>query len=138
MRAPSGILGLNGKAKRLMKWMKSVGFAAVLIALLGLGLMASAVVCPLWMLAASQDHTPCSHEGSAPESCPPSICQASSPFVVSNLSVALPLLVELDSSMIEAATNWKSPAIMPTRETRSESPPSVHGSLFLRTHSLLI
>lgn len=121
-----------------MKWMKSVGFAAVLIALLGLGLMASAVVCPLWMLAASQDHMPCSHEGSAPESCPPSICQASSPFLVSNLSVALPLLVEFDSAMIEPPTNWNSPAIMPTGETPGESPPGAYGSLFLRTHSLLI
>ena len=137
LRPAAGILKPSRELVRLMKWMRAA-FPAMLIAILGVGLMASAVICPLWILSASQDHMPCSHEGTSPESCPPSICQASSPYLVSSLgSATLPLLVELDSATIDPTISWNSLAV-PVGQIHSESPPGAATSLFLRTHSLLI
>ena len=122
-----------------MNWMKATGFQVALIALLGFGLTASAVVCHLWMLWAAQDHMPRSHESSSPEPCPPSICQASSSYLVSNLGgTTLSPLVELDTVPIESTISGNSLAVAAASQTNGDSPPGATGSLFLQTHSLLI
>src|SRR5687767_287147 len=73
--------------------MKSAGFSAVLVALLGFTLTVSSVIGPVWMATAlSQDHMPRSHEGgSAPRLCTSAICQ-NSPYLVAHLGTTLPLL----------------------------------------------
>lgn len=131
----------NPELRHLIRWMRSTGFTPVLIALLGFGLIAGAVGCPLWMVSTTQqDHMPCSHENSSsPERCPLAICQASSPYLVAHLGTStLPLLVELDAGTNEPTISWGPLTVAHSLRAQNESPPAASGSLFLRTHSLLI
>jgi len=116
-----------------MKWMKSATQVLFIIVLTGT-LATSALACPVWMGLMSRGDMPCSQ--STPEKCPASICQLSSPYLASHVSAHVPLLHEV-GPLVATPLLTSFQSFEPSWEDEG-APPGRSGSLFLRTHSLLI
>lgn len=114
------------------------------MALLAVTLMMGAVACPLWMAAMSHGMpcpgVPCPREKSnQPQQCPLTICEVSSAYLTSDVNANAPLFTELHAETIV-------PDILFTLSRHDAepiqrdygAPPGLSGSLYLRTHSLLI
>lgn len=110
----------------------------MIIGVLGFALTMSVVACPLWMSSPNQGNTPCSEHSSSREPCPLAICQASSPYLASQVSTNVLLLVELAAEAVDSTIVWTQPANANPIQGDDGSPPGPRCPLFLQTHSLLI
>ena len=124
----------NPRLVRLRKWMK-LGVQVLFVIVLAGILVTSALACPMWIGAMNQREMPCSRPMHPPDQCPLSICQASSPYLASHESASAPVLQEQPTEAFDSIISWTSAVSAEPIQTDVGSPP---GSLFLRTHSLLI
>ena len=114
----------------MSRWILILGLAAVLIT--------SAMACPLWMSAHSHCPMPCPNGGTS-ERCPLSVCQASSPYLASHVTVHPPPVDEVPAAMISSVFVPWITANSTDPIAEDNGPPSGQsGHLFLRIHSLLI
>jgi hypothetical protein len=137
-----GIFSVEAKRRlraiRLTSWMKP-GIHAIIIAILTAALATGTLVCPLWMTSNSHADMACSPEHDAPQRCPVSICQASSPYLIDGVitdifpgPALLPEPVDSATSSISLGSRRQ------CQECDDGSPPGVTGRLFLQTGALLI
>ncbi len=114
-----------------------LGLRALLIVAFAAMLATSALTCPLWMGPMSQGGMPCSDQSSQSAPCPPTVCQASSPYLAAHAShVPIPQVLPLevvDSTTVCIVCN--SAELIRRYEGK---PPGLSDPLYLRTHSLLI
>ena len=102
-------------------------------------LAANTVACPLWMSVSNMESHPSSEEHNAPDSCPPSICTAASPYIVAQFrGDDLPPLQELSAEAPEAARPSGAPDNVIGPQGDWIPPPESSEGLFLRLRVLLI
>jgi hypothetical protein len=110
---------------------------ALLLALaLGLAALVATNVfaCPLYLGVASP--APCSKHSNSSSTCPWTICEAASSYIVSSAGIPAPALTEVaepHASADHGVLPWA-----PAAGVDAGSPPGLPAELFLRTHSLLI
>ena len=120
--------------KKRMNW----GLRPLLVFVLAGTLATSALACPLWMGSMSQQEMPCSDHSDPGGRCPFSICQVSSPYLASYVSVDTPPLQALLVEAVDWAILWPSSANADSIRRDDGAPPGLSGELFLRFHSFLI
>lgn len=119
-------------------WPLLVAMAAVIAA--------NTVACPLWMSASGMEsdasgmgNDPHSDEHNVPDSCPPSICVAASPYIVAQFRAdELPPLQEYPAEAPEAARLSSVPVTVVSPQGDWIPPPESSDPLFLRLRVLLI
>jgi hypothetical protein len=122
---------------RLIGWMKP-GLQAIAIIILAAALATGALICPLWMNSNSHADMPCSNHDEAPQRCPISICQASSPYLIDGvIADVLPSQTPLAEAVDSASLSISSRTLR-CDQCDDGSPPGMTGRLFLRTGALLI
>ena len=108
----------------------------------------TAMACPLWMASTSHDMAshgklcsgmPCFHQSKSPHQCPLTICEASSPYLTSDVSTSTPLLTELPNEAVSSIVRLISLTGNAELIRRDDlAPPGLSTPLLLQTHSLLI
>ena len=121
---------------RLVNWMRS-GVQLLFVAVLAGGLAMGAVACPLWMSSLSQDKTPCPKHTNSSDKCPLSICQVSSPYEISHIKAAVPVLIEMAAEAVDLIIVL-SPEAAPVHQQNRGAPPGRDVPVFVQLHSLLI
>jgi hypothetical protein len=115
-----------------------LGIRALLIIAFATILATSALACPLWLCPMSQGGMPCSDQSSQSVPCPPTVCQASSPYLASHASTHVPIPQVLPAEVVDTTTVcivYSSADLIRRYEGK---PPGLSDPLYLRTHSLLI
>src|SRR5258708_684307 len=115
-----------------------LGHKALLVVAFAAILATGALACPLWMCPMSQGGMLSSDQSSQTVPCPPTVCQASSPYLASHAGTDVPIPQMLPADVVDTATVGvvcNSPDLI----RRSEAnPPGPSDSLYLRPPPLLI
>src|SRR5437016_1016307 len=114
--------------KRRMNWMSRwiliLGLAGVLIT--------GAIACPLWMSVHSHCPMPCPNHDGTPERCPFAVCQASSPYLASDVTVHAPPVDQMPVAVISSVfVPWTTANNTDPFAEHSEPPPGLNDDLFL-------
>jgi hypothetical protein len=123
----------KGRPRERMK----LGVRALLIVAFAAILATSSLARQLWTCPMSQDGMPGSDQSSQSAPCPPTVCQASSPYLAAHAShVPIPQVLPLE--VVDITTLYivcNSAELIRRYEGK---PPGLSDPLYLRTHSLLI
>jgi hypothetical protein len=122
------------RPKRRMNW----GLRSLLVFVLARALAISALACPLWMGSMGQQGMPCSGQTDQAGRCPASICQLSSPYLASHVSVDVPILQEQPVENVDWAILGSAFANADSLRPDDVVAPDLTAELFLRFRSLLI
>src|SRR5438105_8917258 len=121
-------LPVKRPTKWMSRWILILGLAGVLIT--------GAIACPLWMSAHSHCPMPCPNGDGTSERCPFSVCQASSPYLASDVTVHAPPVHEVPVAVISSVfVPWTTASSIDPIAEDGGPPPGFDGDLFLRTHS---
>ena len=122
------------RLKRRMNWV----LRSLLVFVLAGALATSALACPLWLGSMSQHQMPCSNQSNSDGRCPVSVCQLSSPYLASHVSVDVPRLQELPVEIVDWSILGSAFAYADSLQLDDVAPLGLTGELFLRFRSLLI
>jgi hypothetical protein len=124
----------KGRPRERMK----LGIRALLIIAFAAILATSALACPLWTCPMNQGGMPCSDQSSQSVPCPPTVCQASSPYLTSQATTHVPIPQVLPVEVADTATVCVVCNSADLIRRHEGKPPGLSDPLYLRTHSLLI
>lgn len=124
-------------AMRQRKRMKLSIKAPLVVAFVAI-LATSALACPLWMCPMGQGGMPCSDQSNPSAPCPPTVCEASSPYLASHASAHVPIPQVHPVQFVDAATVCTVCSSANLTRRYEGKPPALSDPLYLRTHALLI
>jgi hypothetical protein len=122
---------------RLNAWMNS-GAKLMVNAIIVVALSTGVLACPVWMTSTVQAEVPCSDCDHTKESCPPSVCQISSPYLASLATPDVHPPAELPAESLDSDFAGLVSAGADDFSLFEGPPPGLRIPLYLRTHSLLV
>ena len=133
-------MNLNATKRSWVRLKKRMNWAlrSLLVFVLTGALATSALACPLWMESTSRQGMPCSDQANPGGRCPVSVCQLSSPYLASHVSVDVAPLQELPIESLDCASLGSAFTNADSLRRDDPAPGGPSGELYLQFHSLLI